>query len=211
MENKIVITIARQFGSGGREIGNRLSEILGIPLYDRELITAAAKAGNLHPEVAEKADEKASSSLLYTLAMGSNIFTSHGGGLSLPVNDRLYLLQSDFIREKAAEGSCIIVGRCADHILKDNANRFSVFVYAPLSVRRRRVTERHPELSENGALELINKTDKRRATYYNFYTGGKWGKYENYQMALDSGALGIEGTADLLAEAARRFMKKGGC
>lgn len=208
MENKIVITIARQFGSGGREIGNRLSELLGIPLYDRELITAAAEAGNLHPEVAEKADEKAASSLLYTLAMGSNIFTSHGAGVSLPVNDRLYLLQSDFIREKAAEGSCIIVGRCADHILKDNINRFSVFVYAPLSVRRRRVTERHPELSENGALELINKTDKRRATYYNFYTGGKWGKYENYQMALDSGALGIEGTADLLAEAARRFMKK---
>ncbi len=208
MENKIVITIARQFGSGGREIGNRLSEILGIPLYDRELITAAAEAGNLHPEVAEKADEKAASSLLYTLAMGSNIFTSHGAGLSLPVNDRLYLLQSDFIREKAAEGSCIIVGRCADHILKDNPNRFSVFVYAPLSVRRRRVTERHPELSENGALELINKTDKRRATYYNFYTGGKWGKYENYQIALDSGALGIEGTAQLLADAARRFMEK---
>lgn len=208
MENKIVITIARQFGSGGREIGNRLSEILGIPLYDRELITAAAEAGNLHPEVAEKADEKAASSLLYTLAMGSNIFTSHGAGLSLPVNDRLYLLQSDFIREKAAEGSCIIVGRSADHILKDNPNRFSVFVYAPLSVRRRRVTERHPELSENGALELINKTDKRRATYYNFYTGGKWGKYENYQMALDSGALGIEGTAQLLADAARRFMEK---
>ncbi len=208
MENKIVITIARQFGSGGREIGNRLSEILGIPLYDRELITAAAEAGNLHPEVAEKADEKAASSLLYTLAMGSNIFTSHGAGLSLPVNDRLYLLQSDFIREKAAEGSCIIVGRCADHILKDNPNRFSVFVYAPLSVRRRRVTERHPELSENGALELINKTDKRRATYYNFYTGGKWGKYENYQIALDSGALGIEGTATLLADAVRRFMEK---
>ncbi len=208
MENKIVITIARQFGSGGREIGNRLSEILGIPLYDRELITAAAEAGNLHPEVAEKADEKAASSLLYTLAMGSNIFTSHGAGLSLPVNDRLYLLQSDFIREKAAEGSCIIVGRCADHILKDNPNRFSVFVYAPLSVRRRRVTERHPELSENGALELINKTDKRRATYYNFYTGGKWGKYENYQIALDSGALGIEGTATLLADAVRRFTEK---
>lgn len=208
MENKIVITIARQFGSGGREIGNRLSELLGIPLYDRELITATAEAGNLHPDVAEKADEKAASSLLYTLAMGSNIFTSHGAGLSLPVNDRLYLLQSDFIREKAAEGSCIIVGRCADHILKDNPNRFSVFVYAPLSVRRRRVTERHPELSENGALELINKTDKRRATYYNFYTGGKWGKYENYQMALDSGALGIEGTAQLLADAARRFMEK---
>ncbi len=210
MENKIVITIARQFGSGGREIGNRLSEILGIPLYDRELITAAAEEGNLHPELAEKNDEKAANSLLYTLAVGSNIFTSHHkAGLSLPINDRLYMLQSDFIREKAAEGSCIIVGRCADHILKDNENRFSVFVYAPLSVRRRRVTERHPELTENQALELINKTDKRRATYYNFYTGGKWGKYENYQMALDSGAMGIEATAELLAEAARRFMAKG--
>ena len=208
MERTPVITIARQYGSGGREIGIRLSEILGIPLYDRELITAAAEAGNLHPEVAARVDEKAANSLLYTLAMGSNIFSvGHTAGFTLPINDKLFILQSDYIREVARKGSCIIVGRSADHVLRENPNRFSVFLYAPLPARRARVMERHPELSEGGALDLINKTDKRRASYYNFYTGGRWGKYDNYHMALDTGALGIAGTAEILANAVRRFAK----
>ncbi len=206
MSTKTVVTIARQYGSGGREIGVRLSELLGIPIYDRELITMAAQAGDLHPDVAEKADEKAANSLLYTLAMGSNIYSvAHAGGYALPLNDRLFILQSDVIRSLADKGGGIIVGRCADYVLRENPRRFSVFIYAPLVARQARVCARHPELTESAALDLINKTDRRRASYYNFYTGGRWGRYDNYRLALDSSALGIEGTAALLAKAVRDF------
>ena len=208
MEKKILLTIARQYGSGGREIGNRIAELLGIPLYDRELITGAAEAGDLHPEVCERVDEKAASSLLYTLAMGTGFHTlAHAGGAHLPVNDRLFLLQSDYIRARAAEGSGIFIGRCADYVLRDEPGRLSVFLYAPLEARCVRVRERHPELSEGEALDLINKTDRRRASYYSFYTGGKWGRYDNYHLALDTHLLGIEGTARLIAEAARAMEK----
>ena len=204
MEKKILITIARQYGSGGREIGNCLSELLGIPLYDRELITATAAEGDLHPEVAERVDEKAANSLLYTLAMGSNHFGAMAmGGAHLPINDKLFLLQSEYIRARAAEGSGIFIGRCADYVLRDEPERLSLFIYAPLEARRERVMLRHPELREGAALDLINKTDRRRSSYYAFYTGGKWGKYDNYHMALDSSLLGIRGTAEVIAAAVR--------
>ncbi len=210
MAEKVLITIARQYGSGGREIGIRAAELLGIPLFDKELITMAAEAGDLHPEAAAKADEKAASSLLYTLAMGSNFYSvAHAGGYTLPLNDRLFILQSDVIRAEAAKGSALFIGRCADYVLREDPARFSVFVYAPLAERQKRIRERHPELTDNGALDLINKTDKRRASYYNFYTGGRWGKYDNYHLALDSSLSGVEGSAEILAAAVRAFLQKG--
>lgn len=205
MENKILVTIARQYGSGGREIGTRLAELLGIPLYDRELITKTAEEGNLHPEVAERVDEQAAGSLLYTLAVGTGFHAmAHVGGSHLPVNDRLFHLQSDYIRKVAAEGSGVFIGRCADYVLRDDPARFSVFIHAPEEARCVRVMERHPELRRGAALDLIAKTDKRRASYYAFYTGGKWGRCGEYHMSLDSHLLGIEGTAALIAEAVRR-------
>lgn len=209
MENKVLVTIARQFGSGGREIGNRVAELLRIPIYDRELIVAAAEAGDLHPEVAERVDERAANSLLYTLAMGAGHHSAYTGAAHMPVNDRLFLLQSEYIRARAAEGSGVFVGRCGDYVLREEPARLSVFVYAPLDARRVRVAERHPELREGAVLDLINKTDRRRATYYGFYTGGKWGRFENYHLALDSARLGIEGTAELIAAAARAVLAKG--
>ena len=204
MEKKILITVARQYGSGGREIGTRLAELLGIPLFDRELITHVAEEGELHPEICEKVDERATSSLLYTLAMGSGFHTLQAGGAHLPVNDRLFLLQSDYIRARAAEGSGVFIGRCADYVLREEPARLSVFVYAPLEDRKQRVMLRHPELREGAALDLINKTDRRRSSYYAFYTGGKWGKYDNYHIAVDASLLGVEGTAEMLAEVARK-------
>ena len=207
MEKNILITVARQCGCGGREIAAKVAEALGIPLYDKEIIEAAAKAGDLHPEVVKREDEKAANSLLYTLAMGAHSHTvTHGMTLHMPINDRIFLLQSEFIREKAAEGSGIFIGRCADYVLREEPLRLSVFLHAPYDARLARVMAEEPALSRNEASDRVTKTDRRRASYYSFYTGGKWGKHENYHLSLDTDCLGIDGTAELIAAAARRLL-----
>ncbi len=209
MSDKIVITIARQYGSGGREIGEKVAEALGIKHYDENLITLAAREGNLDETVASKADESAANSLLYTLALGSNFFGSAMNfGYKPPLNDKLFLLQSDVIRRAAEEGSCVIIGRCADYVLRDHPKRLSVFVYGDLANRKQRVMERHEGITEAQAIDLINKTDRRRSSYYNFYTGNKWGKYDNYHLAVNSSLLGIDKTAEMIANAARLLMEK---
>ena len=209
MAEKIVITIARQYGSGGREIGEKVAKALGIKHYDENLITLAVREGNLDETVASKADESAANSLLYTLALGSHFFGSAMNfGYKPPLNDKLFLLQSDVIRRAAEEGSCVIIGRCADYVLRDHPKRLSVFVYGDLPHRKARVMERHEGLTEAQAIDLINKTDRRRSSYYNFYTGNKWGKYDNYHLAVNSSLLGIDKTAEMIANAARLLMEK---
>lgn len=209
MSEKIIITIARQYGSGGREIGERVAALLGIPVYDRELITLSAKESGLDTSAVEKADEKATNSLLYTLALGSNSFGTMGHfGYQMPLNDRLFVLQSDVIRGLAEKGSCVLIGRAADYVLRDDPARFSVFVYADEADRKARVVERHENVSEQKAIELMTKTDRRRASYYNYYTGYKWGKLDRYHLAVSSSFLGIEGTARMIADAARARMEK---
>ena len=207
MSKKIIITIARQYGSGGREIGEKVAKDLGIPLYDRELIAAAAAKGNLNETVIKNSEESAANSLLYTLAMGSNVLgaTMHFG-YKMPLNDKLFILQSEVIKEYAAEGSCVVIGRCADYVLRDEPNILRLFIYGDLDHREARVHERHPELRSSQIIDVINKTDKRRSSYYNFYTGNKWGKYDNYDMAINSSTLGIEGTAELIVEFAKKKM-----
>lgn len=209
MADKIVITIARQYGSGGREIGEKVAAALGIKHYDENLITLAAREGNLDETVASKADESAANSLLYTLALGSNFFGSAMNfGYKPPLNDKLFLLQSDVIRRAAEEGSCVIIGRCADYVLREHPKRLSIFVYGDLPNRKQRVMERHEGITEAQAIDLINKTDRRRSSYYNFYTGNKWGKYDNYHLAVNSSLLGIDKTAELIADMARLLMEK---
>ena len=196
-----IITIARQYGSGGREIGEKTAELLGIKQYDRELITMAAQKGNLDEEAVIHADEKATNSLLYTLAMGSNIYgIASTFGYSMPINDRLFALQSNVIRELSNTESCIFIGRCADYVLRENKNAIKLFIYAPIEDRKIRVAERHPDLKEGEILSTINKIDKRRSSYYNYYTGNKWGKYDNYDFAINSSKLGVDGTARLIAD-----------
>ncbi len=204
MSKKIIVTIARQYGSGGREIGEKIAEILGIPLYDKQLITDAAAKGSLNEEVIRSADESAANSLLYTLAMGSNHYgAAMHFGYKMPLNDKLFILQSEVIKEYAEKGSCVIIGRCADYVLRDDHNVFRLFIYGDLDHRKERVASRHPELKPSQIIDVINKTDKRRASYYNFYTGNKWGKYDNYDMAVNSSTFGIDGTAQLIAAAIR--------
>ena len=208
MSKKIIITIARQFGSGGREIGEKIAEALGFPLIDKELIKDAASKGELNEEIIRSADESAANSLLYTLAMGSNVLgTTIHFGYKMPINDKLFILQSEAIKEYAAKGSCVIIGRCADYVLREEPNLFRIFIYGDIDHRRERVAERHPEIKSSQIVDVINKTDKRRASYYNFYTGNKWGKYDNYDMAINSSTLGIEGTANIIAASAKKLME----
>ena len=209
MAKKIVITIARQYGSGGREIGERVAEMLGIPLYDKEMIKDAAEAGELDEGVIKEVEETAANSLLYTLAMGSNILgTTAHFGYKMPLNDRLFILQSEIIKKYAQSGSCVIIGRCSDYVLRDCEDVFRIFIYGDIEHRRQRVIERHPEIKESAIIDAINKTDKRRMSYYNFYTGGKWGKYDNYDMAINSSTLGIDGAAQLIVDSAKRLMSE---
>ena len=206
MAKKIIITIARQYGSGGREIGERIAKLLEIPIYDKELITEAAANGNLSEEVLKNVDESAANSLLYTLAMGSNVMGHGAFGYKMPINDKLFILQSDVIKKYAAEGSAVIIGRCADYVLKDEESVLRLFIYGDLEHRKARIAERHPELKSSQVVDVINKTDKRRSSYYNFYTGNKWGKHDNYDMAINSSTIGIDDAAELIADFAKKMM-----
>jgi cytidylate kinase len=209
MAKKIIITIARQFGSGGREIGEKVAKILGIPCYDKELIKDAAAKGSLNEEVLKTTDESAANSLLYTLAMGSNVLgAAHHFNYKMPLNDKLFILQSEIIKEYAEAGSCVIIGRCADYVLRDEENVLKIFIYSDISNREKRIRERYPDIKSSQVLDVINKTDKRRASYYNFYTGNKWGKYDNYDLAINSGAFGIEKSAELIANFAKNILEE---
>ena len=199
--SNIIITIGRQFGSGGRHIGELVAKELGIPFYDEELITLAADKSNLCHEAAAEADERNANSLLYTLAMGSSamLHTSH---YQMPINDKLFLAQSEIIRDIASKGGAVIVGRCADYVLRNHPRTFSVFIFADTEFRIKNVLSRG-DVTNAEAESLISKTDRRRANYYNFYTGNRWGEMGNYDLAIDAGKLGESGTAKEIAEYAK--------
>jgi cytidylate kinase len=196
--NRFIITIGRQFGSGGRAIGESLAKKLGVPFYDKELISLAAKESGINPEVFEGVDEKAANSLLYSLSMGMYNFGSGFSAMGdLPVNDKLYLLQHKIIKEIAEKESCVIVGRCADYVLRDNPNCVNLFIYADMEYRKREAVKRHG-IDEARAEHIISKTDKSRANYYSFYSGQKWGMTENYDLCINAGKLDEEKIVDLI-------------
>ncbi len=195
--NKI-ITISRQFGSGGREIGEKLAARLGIPYYDNEIISRAAKESGFAEEAFEHAEKKATNSLLYSLAMGMNAYGSQDIGFThLSLDDQLYLAQSGVIRKVAAEGPCVIVGRCADYVLRDIGNVVNVFIWADLEARKKRAIEKY-HIKESKAEEELLRTDKRRANYYNYHAGGKWGRAQNYHLSLRSDYTGIDNAVECI-------------
>ena len=198
---KVIITIARQYGSGGRQIGELIAKELDIPFYDQNLITLAAEKSDLCHEAAAEADERNANSLLYTLAMGSTAML-HTPHYNMPINDKLFLVQSDIIKEAAEKGSCVIVGRCADYVLRDRTDVVSVFIHADANIRAKHVAERNG-ITESEAFSLISKTDRRRANYYNFYTGKRWGETNHYDLCVDAGKIGIENAAKLIAAYAK--------
>ncbi|QHQ60785.1 cytidylate kinase-like family protein [Anaerocolumna sedimenticola] len=195
---KNVITISRQYGSGGREIGKKLADKLGIPFYDNELINLAAKESGFCASVFENAENKATNSLLYSIAMGMNAYGNQELGFTnLSLDDRIYLAQSDVIRKVAQKGPCVIVGRCADYVLKDTPGVINVFIWADIDFRIKRVME-SDNLTEAKVIERIQKIDKGRANYYNYHSSEKWGRAENYHLSLRSDFIGIDSCADCI-------------
>lgn len=193
-----IITIGRQFGSGGRYIGKKLSEQLGIPFYDKDLITIAAKENGISPEIVEQIDETASSSFLYSLAMGVNNFANHLSAIpELPLNDKLFIAQTHVIKKLAQEGSCVIVGRCADYILADEPHCINLFIHANLKDRITRAINEYGVPADK-AESIVHKTDKKRATYYEFYASQKWSKATNYTLSLDSSTMSLDQCVELL-------------
>lgn len=198
MKNYIV-TIARQYGSGGREVGEKLAELIGYKFYDKNLITMAAQRSGLSCEALGNVDEKAANSLLYTLALGSSSYNHGMSHVNLPINDRLFVLQSEIIKELAASGEgAVIVGRCADYVIAGNPKLVRIYICADFPNRVKTVMERHG-LTESQAKDLTIKTDKRRSNYYSYYTGEKWGKAEKYDLIINTDQLGIEKSAKVIA------------
>lgn len=193
-----IITIGRQFGSAGREIGYKLAKDLGIKLYDKEMLNRAAKESGICEELFEAHDEKPTNSFLYSLVMDTySLGYSSGNYADMPINHKVFLAQFDAIKKIADEGPCILVGRCADYALEEYDNVLSVFIHANLDARIRRIARIY-DLTDAKAKDMIVKTDKKRASYYNYYTNKRWSDAESYDVCLDSSMLGIDGTAEAI-------------
>ena len=200
MEKKCIITIGRQFGSGGRYVGRLLAEKLGIPFYDKELLSEAAKQSGICEEIFEDHDEKPTRSLLFSLVTGMQHHLGTGSfSMDMPLNHRIFLAQFDAIRKLAEEGSCVIVGRCADYVLRENPDAVSIFVKADMPSKIARAVKYYG-VEEDKAEDRIRKADKQRASYYNYYATATWGDVENYDLVVDTGVLGVEGAVELIAK-----------
>lgn len=191
--NKIIVTIGRQFGSGGHNVGKALAHSLQIPYYDRNLIEMASQKSGIEVGLLSYYDERTSPSSLMKAKGGE------AAAKGVSVGESLFRVQSQLILDIARAGSCVIVGRCADYILRDFPELFSVFITAPVPERLARVMDRN-HMPEEDAAAALEKVDRQRAVYYNFYTGKQWGAPESYHLTVDSSILGIEGTARLLED-----------
>ena len=204
MEN-FVITVGRQFGSCGKEIGHALAKRFNIAFYDKELIALASKESGLCQEFFEKADEKNSGNLLQAFAAGFTFGPfQYNDFLS---NDKLFQIQSDVIRKVVNEHSCVIVGRCADYILRDNKRCINIFIHADMEERVKTVMNRQ-HIPEQDARELVRKMDKTRPNYYNFYSDKEWGVAASYHLSVDSSLLGVEGTVDFIEQFVKRALNE---
>lgn len=205
MDNKIILTIGRQFGSGGREVGRKLADALGIAYYDKELMAVAARESGLCEEFFEKADERASSGLSYAFSVGFSymgMFTPYTDVLS---NDGLFKYQSDAIRKLAESGSCVLVGRCADYILREDPACLSFFIHDKMENRIQRLLSTE-NMTVEQARELIVKTDKSRASYYDYYTNKEWGVASSYNFSIDVSVLGVDETVGFMKSFVERKM-----
>ena len=199
METKTVITIGRQYGSAGRQIGRALAEELGIKCYDKELLDRAAKDSGMCQEP--------TNSFLYSLVMDTYSFGYSSSAFSdMPINQKVFLAQFETIKKIASEGPCIMIGRCADYALADFDNCLSVFIHASLETRIRRIAKLY-DLTDAKAKDKIQEADKKRSSYYNYYTSKKWGDVDSYDLSIDSGKMGIDGTIELILKAIQQKEK----
>lgn len=197
----MIITIGREFGSGGKYIGERLAEELNMKLYDEELIQRVSKERNIDINLLNENDEKHKKSFWYTLAMASmSMYDSVNSLTELPDDDKYFIEQSKIIEEIADEGNSIIIGRCSNVILKDRKDVLNIFVYSSDEKFKINRKMEFAGLDEKKAIKMMHKKDKERATYYNYYTNQKWGARESYDLLIDSSKLGIENTVKLIKD-----------
>lgn len=203
MAKKVIITIGRQFGSGGHEIGEKLAKQLGIKFYDKDLLKVIAKESGLCEKVLESYDEKPTNSLLYSIVMDVYPSVMYSGPT---IDQQIYQATYDTIRKLATE-SCVIVGRCADYILRDCPELVSVFVHANSDFRAERVAAEY-HVTTAKAKDMLVKTDKKRASYYNFQSEKKWGAATSYNLCVESSALGIDSSVKLISDYIRYSQEK---
>ncbi len=200
---KSVITISREYGSGGRFIAKKLAEKLGIPYYDNELITMAARESGYSEAIFEKAEQLSTHSFLYSLSM----FGTVDGVYSLPLSDKVYIAQSEIIKKCAEKGPCVIVGRCSDYVLKDFDNVINFFIYSDEKSKVERAVKYYG-INADKALSELKKKDKKRANYYNYYSSQDWGYFGNYHLSINSDAVGIDAAVEILSSFVNSFENK---
>lgn len=201
MTDNLLVTIARQYGSGGREVGEKLAKEMNMAYHDKSLIKLAAEKSGMSLEALQNVDEKATPSLLYAAAMGSAGMMPFNFGIlyDTPLNDKLFSYQSEIIKDEAKKGPSVFVGRCADFVLEGYPKLVRVFIYADLDKRASAIAARK-EIEVGEAKNLAVKTDKKRASYYNYYTSRKWGRIENYDIMIDTTKIGTDGAVKVIQE-----------
>lgn len=207
MEN-IIYTIGREFGSGGKDVGQKLAEKLGVPFFDKELLSRASAESGLCEEIFHMQDEKPTSSFLYSLVTDTYSFSNYHGSayLDMPLSQKVFLAQFDTIKKIASEGPCVIVGRCADYALHDYQNCLHVFIHGDEKCKAKRIMERFEDINtEQKAIDMMNKKDKQRQSYYNYYSSRKWGRVDSYDLSVNSSRLGIDGTVKLITQFVEDF------
>jgi len=202
MKNPLIITIGREYGSGGREIGKALAQKLGIAFYDKEIISLAAEKSGLSAEFITSNEQRASSSLIGGMGASAHYHSGFFAPQHLPLSETIFISQAQVIHDIAARERAVIVGRCADYILAGRKNTVNIFIHAPKEDRVRRIMALY-ELSEADALKAIARSDKERGNHYFRYTDMKWGKAQNYDVCINSSLLGIDGTVEMLMDVAK--------
>ena len=203
-----VITIGRQFGSAGREIGEKVAEYFGIKCFDKDLLTRAAQESGFCEEMIKNHDERPTNSFLYNLVMDTYSFGYNNSSfVDMPISHKVFLAQFDTIKKIADEGPCVIVGRCADYALAERSNVVDLFIYGDEECKIKRIMKLY-DLTENKARDMIIKKDKQRQSYYNYYSSKKWGRADSYDLCINSSVLGVEGTVKLIVQYVEDFEKR---
>ena len=195
-----IVTIGRQFGSGGREIGLKLAEHYGIKYFDKELLSRAAKESGYCEELLRNHDERPTNSFLYNLVMDTYTFGYNSSAfVDMPISHKVFMAQFDTIKKIANEEPCVIIGRCADYALQEFSNCVNLFIYADENSKLSRIMSRY-DISEDKAKDMMIKKDKQRQSYYNYYSSKKWGRADSYDLSINSSKLGIDGTVNLICQ-----------
>ena len=200
--NNTIISICREYWSGGKEIGKKVSDELGYTFLDKQLITEAAKKSGYDESVFEKVDEVATNSLLYSLVLGT--YGANAAG-AMPDNDKLFGLQAEIIRDTAKEKNCVVIGRCADYVLREEPHLIKIFLKADMDFRVERFRSLYTTPEGKKPEDIINKTDKKRASYYKFYTGNLWKDMNNYDLVINTGKVGIDNAVATIIDYVRKY------